>query len=198
MSMTPRASLDASGLDDEDEDGTVLGKGKNKDPLLHRMLDKDYRIKATPHKKATGISPLKWKIDKLSTPGKGKERQARPLWEDSPTSSPEMAPPQLRSAAFMSPMRAAYKGKAAAAVGAPRTPGVSVQTPAAGRKTRDVFAEKQSTAKKYDDEITWDSDSEEFGGMSPPKTIQFAVAPSKLLQTPGMLFTVLRVRRQGD
>ncbi|KAK3306636.1 DASH complex subunit Ask1-domain-containing protein [Chaetomium strumarium] len=186
MSMNPRASLDASGLDhaDEDEDDTILGKGKNKDPLLHRMLDKDYRIKATPHKTATGISPIKWKIDKLSTPGKGKERQTRPLWEDSPTSSPEMAPPQLRSAAFMSPMRAAYKGKAAVAVGAPRTPGVSVQTPAAGRKTMDVFAEKQSTAKKYDDEITWDSDSEEFGGMSPPKTIQFAVPPSKLLQTP--------------
>lgn len=200
MSMTPRASLDASGLplDDNDDDDLNFGKAKNKDPLLHRMLDKNYRIAATPHKGAggTGISPIKWKVDKLSTPAKGKEKQqqqqTRPIWEDSPTSSPEMAVPQLRSAAFMSPVRAAYKGKAKAAATAPRTPGVSVQTPATGRKTKDVFAAagKQpgtGVSARYDDEITWDSDSDGFGGMSPPKTIQFALPPSKLLQTPGMM-----------
>ncbi len=201
MSMTPRASLDASGLalDDDDTNDLDFGKTKNKDPLLHRMLDKNYRIAATPHKgAATGVSPVKWKVDKLATPAKGKDRQqqqgqgqqARPLWEDSPTSSPEMAVPQLRSAAFMSPVRAAYKGKAKAAAAAPRTPGVSVQTPAAaGRKTRDVFAaaaeQPPKVSGRYDDEITWDSDSDGFGGMSPPKTIQFALRPSKLLQTPG-------------
>ena len=194
MSMTPRASLDASGLALDDDDNDLdFGKGKNKDPLMHRMLDKNYRIAATPHKgAATGVSPIKWKVDKLATPAKGKERQqqqqqqARPLWEDSPTSSPEMAVPQLRSAAFMSPVRAAYKGKAKAAAAAPRTPGVSVQTPAAGRKTKDVFAAaEQKVSGRYDDEITWDSDSDGLGGMSPPKTIQFALRPSKLLQTPG-------------
>ncbi|KAK4035360.1 chromatin modification-related protein EAF7-domain-containing protein [Parachaetomium inaequale] len=207
MSMTPRASLDASGLalDDDDDDFNFSGKGKGKnkntDPLLHRMLDKNYRIAATPHKgggpSATGVSPIKWKVDRLTTtPGKGKDKQsqARPIWEDSPTSSPEMAVPQLRSAAFMSPARAAYKGgraRAAVAAAGPRTPGVSVQTPAtAGRKTRDVFATAASgkqgpaVSSKYDDEITWESDSDGFGGMSPPKTIQFAVPPSKLLQTP--------------
>jgi len=193
MSMTPRESFGASGLvhGDDDDDDTVLGKGKNKDPLLHRMLDKNYRIAATPHKTATGISPIKWKVDKLETPGKGKDKQQqpRPIWEDSPTSSPEMAVPQLRSAAFMSPVRAAYKGKAAAA--GPRTPGVSVQTPAAGRKTKDVFSSKRGTSSKYDDDITWESDDDEFGGMSPPKTIQFALPPSKLLQTPGESFTGL-------
>ncbi len=42
------------------------------------------------------------------------------------------------------------------------------------------------------EEITWESDSEDggFGGMSPPKTIQFALPPSKLLQTPGRLARV--------
>jgi len=203
MSMTPRASLDASGLPlDNDEDDLNFGKAKNKDPLLHRMLDKNYRIAATPHKGAagTGISPVKWKVDKLTTPGKGKEKQqqqTRPIWEDSPSSSPEMAVPQLRSAAFMSPVRAAYKGKAKAAAAAPRTPGVSVQTPATGRKTKDVFAGKQpatGVSARYDDEITWDSDSDGFGGMSPPKTIQFALPPSKLLQTPGMCLTFQIVR----
>ncbi|GAB1318807.1 DASH complex subunit ASK1 [Madurella fahalii] len=184
MSMTPRSPLEAGGQAHDDEDTEDFGQDKNKDPLLHRMLDKTYRVMATPLKGTTGVSPIKWKIDKMMTPGKGKEKQKeRPIWEDSPTSSPEMAVPQLRSAAFMSPMRAAYRGKAAAAAGAPRTPGVSVQTPATGRKTKDVFAGKQE--KRYGDEITWESDSDDaFGGMSPPKTIQFAMPPSKLLQTP--------------
>ncbi|KAL2170315.1 hypothetical protein VTG60DRAFT_4994 [Thermothelomyces hinnuleus] len=218
MSMAPRGSLDAGavlhagkGDDDDDDDdddldfgGSRTGK-QNKDPLLHRVAEKNYRIAVTPHKGA-GISPVRWKVDKLATatttttPGKGKERQ-RPIWEASPTSSPEMAVPQLRSAAFMSPVRAAYKGKASAAAAAaaskgPRTPGVSVQTPATGRKTKDVFAGKKGEAAattttagagvsgKYDDEITWESDSDGLGGMSPPKTIQFALPPSKLLQTP--------------
>jgi len=101
-------------------------------------------------------------------------------------SSPEMAVPQLRSAAFMSPMRAAYRSK-----GGPRTPGVSVQTPMAGggKKTRDVYSTGKEEGR-YADDYTWESDSEEgggFGGMSPPKTIQFALPPQKLLQTPGML-----------
>lgn len=179
MSMAPGDH--AHGGDAED-----MERNKNKDPLLHRMLDKNYRIMATPLKGATGVSPLKWKIESLATPGKGKEKQKeRPIWEDSPTSSPEMAVPQLRSAAFMSPMRAAYRGRAAAAVGAPRTPGVSVQTPATARKTKDVFAGKQGTTRG--DEITWESDSDDaLGSLSPPKTITFAMPPSKLLQTPGL------------
>ncbi|KAJ3564968.1 hypothetical protein NPX13_g7666 [Xylaria arbuscula] len=77
----------------------------------------------------------------------------------------------------------------------PRTPGVSVQTPATARKTRDIFAEVRSQEQKKGkgkerDEITWESDEDDidddsvFGGMSPPKTIQFALPPSKLMQTP--------------
>ncbi|KAH6856751.1 chromatin modification-related protein EAF7-domain-containing protein [Chaetomium sp. MPI-CAGE-AT-0009] len=189
------------GHEEEDDDFDLHGgrhNNNNKDPLLHRMLDKNYRIAATPLKggATTGVSPIKWKVDKLATTpaGKGKDthQKSRPIWEDSPTSSPEMAVPQLRSAAFMSPARAAYKAKgkgkepapAPAATG-PRTPGVSLQTPATGRKYRDGFTPAwKATSSKYDDEITWDSDSDGFGGMSPPKTIQFAMPPSKLLQTP--------------
>ncbi|KAH8889777.1 hypothetical protein GQ53DRAFT_795101 [Thozetella sp. PMI_491] len=171
MSMTPRSSLAPGG--DEDDDFTLEPDGtarkKNTDPLLHRVLDKNYRIMATPHKGiATGVSPIKWK--------------------DSPMSSPEMAVPQLRSAAFMSPVRAAYRTKmsAARAAGeAPRTPGVSVQTPAAANKMRDAYA-SHDPREKATEEIVWSSDSDEdaLGGMSPPKTIHFALPPSKLLQTP--------------
>ncbi|KAK0643493.1 DASH complex subunit Ask1-domain-containing protein [Cercophora newfieldiana] len=185
MSMTPQGGR--AGYDDDDTQfGTA--QNKNKDPLLHRMLDKNYRIMATPHKGATGVSPIKWKVAEKPAldAGKGKEKEKEkvPIWQDSPMSSPEMAVPQLRSAAFMSPVRAAYKGKIAAARGAPRTPGVSVQTPATARKTKDVYGGGRCEERRYTEEITWESDSDDFAGMSPPKTIQFALPPSKLLQTP--------------
>ncbi|KAA8635886.1 hypothetical protein SMACR_01708 [Sordaria macrospora] len=190
----------------------------NKDPILHRMPDRNYRVGATPQKghQASGVSPIKWKVTEKKHPlldpkGKGKAKDDRPLWQDSFMSSPEMEVPQLRSAAFMSPIKSAYRGntRAAAAAGAyaartaPRTPGLSVQTPMAGRKTKDVFSTTSAAnatnagktpipkgtveaKKRYLEEIDWESDSEQdpFGGMSPPKTIQFALPPSKLLQTP--------------
>ncbi|ROW14583.1 hypothetical protein VPNG_03240 [Cytospora leucostoma] len=200
MSMTPRSSLGAdAGVQDDDIFSTTR---KNKDPLLHRVLDKNYRIQATPHK-PTGVSPIKWKVtempqDRDNNNGKGKGKFSS--WgEDSPMSSPEMAIPTLRSAAFMSPVK--YGGSGAAGRrasrrpsgtpgGVPRTPGVSVQTPATARKTKDVYAgqgEGSRGRQQQRDEITFDSDGDEdglYGGMSPPKTIQFALPPSKLLQTP--------------
>ncbi|KAJ3465651.1 hypothetical protein MRS44_006309 [Fusarium solani] len=118
-------------------------------------------------------------------------KKETPTWkDDSPGSSPEMAVPTLRSEAFMSPYKSNARQRLAAATQGPRTPGVSVQTPATARKTRDVFAEESTIAsgkKKY--EIDWESDEEDedidlYAGMSPPKTIQFALPPSKLLQTP--------------
>lgn len=180
---------------------TNKDKNSNKDPLLHRLLDKNYRIQATPHKGGarSGFTP-----NKAGAAGAAEaDHTRRALWQDSPQSSPEMAAPTLRTNLYsaMSPLKG-QRGRPGAAAGeAPRTPGVSVQTPA---KTRDVFAEYRSggggggdsTGKskgkglaKYDnDEIDWDSDDDDdgmFGGMSPPKTIQFALPPSKLTQTPG-------------
>jgi DASH complex subunit ASK1 len=196
MSMTPQGSRSRN----DNDDSQFGSQNKNKDPLLHRMLDKNYRIMATPHKGGTGVSPIKWKVTEMpaqETGAKSKGKEKVPIWQDSPMSSPEMAVPQLRSAAFMSPMRAAYRGKtaaAAAARAAPRTPGISVQTPATGRKTKDVYgtAQKEGWEGRYADEITWESDSDDnFAGMSPPKTIQFALPPSKLLQTPGKLSLML-------
>jgi DASH complex subunit ASK1 len=180
MAMTP--------LNKFDDDHTIEQSAQaNKDPLLHRLLDKNYRIQATPHKPAYRISPLKSNQPKKETP----------TWkDDSPGSSPEMAVPTLRSEAFMSPYKSNARQRLAAATQGPRTPGVSVQTPATARKTRDVFAEESTIAsgkKKY--EIDWESDEEDedidlYAGMSPPKTIQFALPPSKLLQTPGKLLKV--------
>ncbi|KUI53721.1 DASH complex subunit ask1 [Cytospora mali] len=191
MSMTPRSSLGAGAGGQQDDDIFSTAR-KNKDPLLHRVLDKNYRIQATPHK-PTGVSPIKWKVtekpqDKDKDKGKGK----LPAWhEDSPMSSPEMAIPTFRSAAFLSPVKYGGGGRGrrpSATPGGPRTPGVSVQTPATAKKTKDVYAPKDEGSRgRQKDEITWGSDDDDeglYGGMSPPKTIQFALPPSKLLQTP--------------
>lgn len=181
MSMTPRTSLGAGDLADDDIFSTAR---KNKDPLLHRLMDKNYRIQATPHK-PTGVSPIKWKVTE-----KAHDKGKLPAWaEDSPQSSPEMAIPTLRSAAFMSPVKFAPGGRPrpVPASGGPRTPGVSVQTPATAKKTKDVYAE-DNRGRQRDEEVSWESDEDDmYGGMSPPKTIQFALPPSKLLQTPGKL-----------
>ncbi|KAI0844718.1 DASH complex subunit Ask1-domain-containing protein [Daldinia vernicosa] len=185
MSMTPRSS---SVLEEPAPKSAV---SKHKDPLLHRILDKNYRLQATPHK--TVALPLQSRGLRGRSPAKpveGEEdRTRRALWAESPMSSPEIAMPKLRSDLYMSPIRLA-RGRPAIS-DTPRTPGVSVQTPGTARKTRDIFAEardkglSKGKAKKDPDEINWDSDDDDdFGGMSPPKTIQFALPPSKLMQTP--------------
>jgi DASH complex subunit ASK1 len=182
MTMTPRSSsiLQEPTLQLQQQRS---GGRKAKDPLLHRVLDKNYRIQATPHK---NVSPQKGgRIAEKDT-----TRQA--LWADSPMSSPEMAVPKLRSDLYMSPT----KGRGRQGGGAPRTPGVSVQTPTTAKK-RDVFADEtdkgKGKAKRDPDEITWESDEDDetggvFGGMSPPKTIQFAMPQSRLMQTPGKCY----------
>ncbi|PTB70570.1 hypothetical protein BBK36DRAFT_1137230 [Trichoderma citrinoviride] len=159
---------------------------RQKDPLLHRVLDKTYRIQATPHKSSARISPVKGKQPALPQQQQQQQRDVKMGWHDDPMSSPEIAIPTLRSEAFMTPYKSTVRQRLAAASQAPRTPGVSVQTPAAAKKTRDVFAAEGGAASggKTAYEIDWESDDDDNLGMSPPKTIQFALPPSKLLQTP--------------
>lgn len=138
----------------------------NQDPLLHRVLDKTYRVQATPI-----ISPRKYKPTGAFTPraaqrGVPTPRGATsnlPGWaeDSSPPSSPA---PQLRADIF-SPMKT------------PRTPGVSLQTPAKGKHP---MSTNRTGGTVFDD-----SDEEEYDiDLSPPKTIQFHIPQSKLLQTP--------------
>lgn len=160
MTMTPQALIEKRNREQEVQEGQG-----GKDPLLHRVLDKNYRLQATPHKSTSRGTPVKSRHEKSP---------AKPSWADSPGSSPEMAVPKMRSEAFMSPYKSTARQRFEAASHGPRTPGVSVQTPGMGKKTAA-------------DEITWESDDDDLmAGRSPPKTIQFALPPSKLLQTPGM------------
>jgi len=138
----------------------------NQDPLLHRVLDKTFRVQATPI-----ISPRKYKPTGAFTPRTGQRAAPTPRgattklpdWavDSSPPSSPA---PQLRADIF-SPAKT------------PRTPGVSVQTPAKGRTPMSMHR----TGTVFDDS----DEEEEDMGFSPPKTIQFHIPQSKLLQTPG-------------
>jgi DASH complex subunit ASK1 len=169
MSMSPKSSPfePASQLKSAHQRNTA------EQVLLHRVLDKNYRVQATPHK--TQNERLPHKAHERRTPAKASWRDA-----DSPMSSPPAAAPQLHAEIFSSPVRQQYNRS-----WAPRTPGVSVQTPAKG-KSRDIARPPKK------DEISWESDSDEDPegvyrelGMSPPKTIQFSMPQSRLLQTPG-------------
>lgn len=162
MSMTPMSSpFDPTSY----LQSTTVRQGA--DPLLHRVLDKNYRIQATPH----------------TTRKEQKMPANKPSWRDttSPMSSPPAAAPQLHSEIFSSPIRQQYNMP-----NAPRTPGISVQTPAKG-KSKEIHVKPP-----VKDEISWESDSDEDAegvyrelGMSPPKTIKFSLPQSRLLQTPG-------------
>lgn len=148
---------------------------------MHRaILDKNYRIQATPHtqrQQRQQAQPAK------ATPATATKKAP---WDDSPGSSP-IAAPELRSELF-SPAKAA-----------PRTPGVSILTPAG--KKGGLAAPKTSTgvelfspqdkaytstrdrtrASAFFDDSDEDDDLAE---MSPPKTMQFHLPQSRLMQTP--------------
>ena len=143
------------------------------DVLLHRVLDKNYRILATPHGQPPLPKPRAQQPE--PTPLTSRRAVSRPQANDDLDSSPLTAP-QLRTEIFGTPGRAK------------RTPGISVLTPAR-HKTPKQAVEKGKQAKG-----PWDSDSDEddmFEGMSPPKTMQFHIPQSKLLKTPGKSLSLI-------
>lgn len=164
------------------------------DPLMHRVLDKNYRVQATPHTQRRQRQQAE-----TAKPTPQTATKTAP-WDDSPQSSPAMAAPELRSDLF-SPAKPNPLG--------PRTPGVSVLTPAARRTAngkppttstgRQLFSPQDKAyisakANTQTREPTNDGifsspfasgeDEDDAFGMSPPKTMQFHVPQSRLIQTP--------------
>jgi DASH complex subunit ASK1 len=138
------------------------------DVLLHRVLDKNYRIQATPHAQPQLPKPTT-NTRHAKTPTTIRNGYTTALDFDS---SPMEEAPQLHIDDFRSPTKER------------RVPGVSVLTPAkpSARKTG-----KMPEATQVMQTTSWDSDSDEDGfpeGMSPPKTMQFHIPQSKLLKTP--------------
>lgn len=170
-------------------------QARNNDVLLHRgVLDKNYRVQATPH---TQRRAHQQPTTTAATPGTATRNttSTKALWEDSPTSSPEIAAPQLRSDLF-SP----EKGKSKPTP-APRTPGISVQqtpfsttqrpNPPTTSTGRQLFPTTRTPLTTGDTPFTTDgpnADSDEDDSLdyegSPPKTMQFHVPQSRLVQTP--------------
>lgn len=163
----------------------------NPDTVLHRnVLDKNYRIQATPHsqrKQPTYHS-------KPSTPGTATRTQRQP-WDDSPGSSPEISAPQLRSDLFSPPKQRQQPQQAQPYTHhlQPTTPGISVLTPAkptshattrvtsTGRPLSSPPSATNRTSRLF---AADSSDEDDSFVMSPPKTMQFHVPQSRLLQTP--------------
>ncbi|KAI4274478.1 MAG: hypothetical protein LQ337_003901 [Flavoplaca oasis] len=170
------------------------------DPLLHRILDKNWRLQATPHTTThapkLGSTTLPYRPGHPAAQSKFNETPAaahkgksktQPTTDDDLDSSPALPAPELHSEIFGTPARRA------------RVPGVSVLTPARGKGTpRQKGTRTQTGAYAKDIWDSSDSDDEidEAGGMSPPKTMQFHIPQSRLLRTPGEYYrrTICRFR----
>lgn len=155
------------------------------DVLLHRILDKNWRLQATPHSHAQRL-PHRGVAKVAETPLPSARKRGNRAYHrgaENLDSSPAVPVPQLHAEIFDSPVRR------------PRVPGVSVFTPVRGQGTRPPAqlgrADEPTAASMAG---IWDSDSDEEGGiegMSPPKTMQFHIPQSRLLRTPGMLFLLV-------
>lgn len=187
MSMTPSSSPFA--IPPSATQQPLSGRKANNDILMHRVLDKTYRIAATPHTARKTTKPQDYA--KAGTPGITTRTGTTRYLDLSPASSPEMPAPQLRADLF-SPAKS-------------RIPGVSVQhTPGFKRRrsksaagiegeadTKDVFGRGHAAGGATRTRI-WDSDSDDDTndlGFSPPKTMQFHIPQSRILQTPGKFIT---------
>lgn len=155
---------------------------KPSDPVLHQVLDKTYRVQATPLGKGSSNpgdgTNARSKFNVTPKPAASNSRYA---FDDSPISSPEPEAPQLHSEIFSSPIK-----------GFNATPGTSRKRRTSSNRTRGTPKPGTSVltpAKKYGShQPVWDSDDDLDGedfGPSPPKTMQFHIPQSRLMKTPG-------------
>lgn len=157
---------------------------KPSDPVLHQVLDKTYRVQATPlgkgyHNAGGGANAR----SKFHVTPKHAASSSRHAHNDSPMSSPEPEAPQLNSELFDSPVK-----------GVNATPGTNRKRRTSSNRPRGTPKPGTSVltpAKKYGGHTpVWDSDDDfddEDLGPSPPKTMQFHIPQSRLMKTPGEL-----------
>ena len=155
---------------------------KKTDPLLHRVLDRNYRIQATPMK-ATQQVVSRRPNPTATTPVTAKSRRNNHRADPTLSSSPAIPAPELHAEIFSSPQR---RGRP--------IPGISVLTPAAKRTQPSSKAVAPSatpaTAGIWDSDDDLDDSNLDNFGHSPPKTMQFHVPQSRLLKTPGKSFCI--------
>lgn len=170
-----------------------LSTRKKTDPLLHRILDKNYRVQATPltTTRSRAAATPQTKLFKADN---------RELSFSSSPPIPEA--PQLHTEIFSSPLRTAPRSTRKNKLRPqqppqPRTPGVSVLTPGkprAGATTKDGIWDSDDDEEGGADDVArgadrFDNDDDDTTSSlpydaSPPKTLQFHVPQSRLLRTP--------------
>ncbi|KAJ5082606.1 hypothetical protein N7532_011649 [Penicillium argentinense] len=153
---------------------------KPSDPVLHQVLDKTYRVQATPlgkgYRSAGGGADAR---SKFTVTPKAAASSSRPAYDDSPISSPEPEAPQLHSEIFDSPI-----------MGVKATPGTNRKRRTSSNRLRGTPKPGTSVltpAKKGSHTPVWDSDDDlddDNFGPSPPKTMQFHIPQSRLMKTP--------------
>ncbi|KAN0086582.1 DASH complex subunit Ask1 domain containing protein [Elaphomyces granulatus] len=166
---------------------------KPRDPVLHRVLDKTYRIQATPLGKGYGRSNNKFNV---VTPKSKSSGRYGYVFNDSPISSPEMEAPKLHDEIFASPIKKSKTGGAGAPGTAGRKRRTSTSSKSQSRVTpksgilRGLTPRQTLTLAK---KTIWDSDDDDDlddldntgdMGASPPKTMQFHIPQSRLMKTP--------------
>lgn len=168
------------------------------DPLLHRILDKTYRVQATPHTQRRQRQPLDQQTQRTpATTSKPAPVLDNPADDTFPESSPLIPAPQLRSDLFspappprtpgvsiLTPARAHAGGAGTTTRGPTTSTGRTLFSPADKTHTATKFASKYFTTSSDEDEDDSEFGGDGYGGISPPKTIQFHVPASRLLQTP--------------
>ncbi|KAK2873592.1 hypothetical protein FQN49_002258 [Arthroderma sp. PD_2] len=153
--------------------------GDRADPLMHRVLDKTYRVQATP------LASSRKSATSKGTSGFGTATPptSRYKLDYSPLSSPELEAPKLHTELFDSPMiqRSARKRNTSKT----RTPGISIlATPSNkhGERPNMWDSDEEFGHGGYADDD--DEDDTALVDFSPPKTMQFHVPQSRLLKTP--------------
>ncbi|OJJ49883.1 hypothetical protein ASPZODRAFT_149339 [Penicilliopsis zonata CBS 506.65] len=160
---------------------------KPSDPVLHHMLDKTYRVQATPlgkgyhqqhHNYGAGAGPSS--RSKFTVTPKTKTSK----YYDSPMSSPEPEAPQLHTELFSPLKTRTPKRRPSSHAGITPQPGISVLTPAkysagTGMSKRQGWDSDDDD----DDELNFDYHDDDLG-PSPPKTMQFHIPQSRLMKTP--------------
>jgi DASH complex subunit ASK1 len=153
------------------------------DPVLHRVLDKTYRVQATP------LTSRKTYNRSTTTPKTAtKHKYGTATGYSSPESSPEIEVPKLHEEIFSSPIkfeglnRFRHGDSPSKPSGRTPKPGLSVLTP--GKKKPALSRGGRGGGWDSDDDDDDLDDDEMFG--SPPKTMQFHVPQSRLLKTPGI------------
>ncbi|KAF3491944.1 uncharacterized protein GIQ15_01461 [Arthroderma uncinatum] len=160
-------------------DLSIARKGDKTDPLMHRVLDKTYRVQATPLASSRKAPSSKG----ASRFGTVTPLTSRYKLDDSPLSSPELEAPKLHTELFDSPMiqRSARKRNTSK----PRTPGISILATPSNKhreKANPWDSDEEFGHAGYADDD--DEDDTALVDFSPPKTMQFHVPQSRLLKTP--------------